>query len=222
MGKAIFVSYKYSDAKVQALPGVWGATTARHYVDEIEKLLEAGDNIYKGEDDGEDLSTLEDSTIASKLGDKIFYSSLTIVLISKGMRNQNLSEKEQWIPWEISYSLKEQSREGGNSKTNAVLAIVVPDEYGSYSHFFTDHPECNSVTWHTESVFQILRDNMFNRKNKEDNVRHCNGTKIYDGNPSYIHAVKWEHFKQNVNTYIDIASAIRQNIDSYELTKTVK
>lgn len=221
MGKAIFVSYKYSDAAVQALPDVFGTTTARHYVDEIEKLLEAGDNIYKGEDDGEDLSTLEDSTIASKLGDKIFYSSLTIVLISKGMKDPNLPEKEQWIPWELSYSLKEQSREVGNSKTNAVLAVVLPDEYGSYNHFFTDHPECNSVTWHTNNVFQILRDNMFNRKNKEDNVRHCNGTKIYDGNPSYIHAVKWGFFKQDVNAYLNISIAIRQNIDSYELTKTV-
>jgi len=221
MGRAIFVSYKYTDSQVRAIPGVFGATTARHYVDEIEKLLTAEDHVYKGEDDGESMHTLEDSTIGSKLGDKIFYSSVTIVLISKGMKNLALPESEQWMPWEISYSLKEQSRNGGKSKTNAMLAVVLPDEYGLYNHFFTDHPECNSVTWHTNNVFQILRENMFNRKTKEENVRHCNGTKIYEGNPSYIYAVKWDFFKDNVNAYVDIALAIRENIDSYELVKKI-
>jgi hypothetical protein len=222
MGKAIFVSYKYSDSQVQNLPGVIGTTTARDYVDEVEKLITAEDHVYKGEDDGESMSTLEDTTIGSKLGDKIFYSSVTIILISKGMKDPLLPEKEQWMPWEISYSLREQSREGVRSKANAVLAVVLPDENGSYRHFFTDHPECNSITWHTQNVFQIIRENMFNRKNKEDYVRHCNGTKIYEGNPSYIHAVKWTYFKEDVNAYINVALATKQNIDSYELTKTIK
>lgn len=97
MGKKIFVSYKYSDAQVQDLGlDFWGVkiqTTARHYVDKLETLLEEDDHIYKGEDDGEDMSTLEDSTIGSKLGDKIFDSSLTIVLISKGMKNIHTTKK---------------------------------------------------------------------------------------------------------------------------------
>ncbi len=128
------------------LPGVIGVTTARNYVDEVEKLITAEDHVYKGEDDGESMSTLEDTNIGSKLGDKIFYSSVTIVLISKGMKDPFLPEKEQWMPWEISYSLREQSREGVRSKTNAILAVVLPDKNGSCEHFFTDHPECNSVT----------------------------------------------------------------------------
>lgn len=221
MGKAIFVSYKYSDSRVQSLPGVIGVTTARHYVDEIDKLITAEDHVFKGEDDGESMSTLEDTTIGSKLGDKIFYSSVTIVLISKGMKDAFLPEKEQWIPWEISYSLREQSREGVRSKTNAVLAVVLPDEYGSYEHFFTDHPECNSVTWHTQNVFQIIRENMFNRKSKEDFVRHCNGTKIYEGNPSYIHAVKWHIFKISVNECIEMAVRNKENIEQFNLVKKI-
>ena len=49
MANKIFVSYKYADSKVLALPHNI-ETTARHYVDEIEKLLEEEDHIFKGED----------------------------------------------------------------------------------------------------------------------------------------------------------------------------
>ncbi len=221
MGKAIFVSYKYSDAKVFQLPDIIGTTTARHYVDKLAGLLEKEDHLYKGEDDGESMATLQDSTIASKLGDKIFCSSLTIVLISKGMKNDAVADKDQWIPWELSYSLKEQSREGGNSKTNAVLAVVLPDEFGSYSYYITENPSCNSITYHTNRLFQILKLNMFNHKKREDNIRHCNGQKIYEGSPSYIPSVKWENFKNSVDFYINLAVTTRQNINEYDLVKNV-
>lgn len=221
MGKAIFVSYKYSDAKVFQLPDIIGTTTARHYVDKLAGLLEKEDHLYKGEDDGESMATLQDSTIASKLGDKIFCSSLTIVLISKGMKNDAVADKDQWIPWELSYSLKEQSREGGNSKTNAVLAVVLPDEFGSYSYYITENPSCNSITYHTNTLFQILKQNMFNHKKREDNIRHCNGQKIYEGNPSYIPSVKWENFRNSVDFYINLAVTTRQNINEYDLVKNV-
>lgn len=222
MGKSVFVSYKYSDSKVQPLAGVSGKTTARDYVDAIDKLLEAGDHIFKGEDDNESMATLEDSTIASKLGDKIFYSSVTIVLISKGMKRNDIPEKDQWIPWEISYSLKEQSRNGGNSKTNAMLAVVLPDENGSYEYFLVENPICNSTTYLTQTLFRILGENMFNLKTKEDNVRHCGGTKIYDGYHSYIHTVKWNYFINNVNGYIAVSDGIRQRINEYDVVKNIK
>jgi hypothetical protein len=220
MAHKIFVSYKYSDSLVYSLPE-HVETTARHYVDELEKVLTEEDHIFKGEDDGEDMSTLADSTIASKLGDKIFDSTITIVLISKGMKDST-PETDQWIPWEISYSLKVQTRENANSKTNAVLAVVLPDEKGSYNYHMTYNPSCNSTTYHTSSMFQIIRDNMFNLKDKESNIRECNGSKIYNGNPSFIHSVKWEDFVNDVNRYIEIAKERRQNIDQYEITKTVK
>ena len=137
MGKKIFVSYKYADNQVQSLPNVFFEdTTARHYVDEIQELLEEDDHINKGENDDEDMGSLANSTIGSKLGDKIFDSTVTIVVVSKGMK-ENKSEKEQWIPWEISYSLSVQSRQGQNSKTNAVLVVVLPDENGSYEYYIT-------------------------------------------------------------------------------------
>lgn len=238
MGKKIFVSYKYSDSQVQDLNiyedvrDFFGnvrrqkvVTTARHYVDKIDELLEEGDHIYKGEDDGEDMSTLEDSTIGSKLGDKIFDSSVTIVLVSKGMKETYSAEKDQWMPWEISYSLKEQSREGGRSKTNAVLAVVLPDTLGNYDYYIVDNscPYCKCRTLKTDFLFQILRDNMFNvKKPVFTECENHIGSKPYHGYSSFIHSVTWADFFLNPNKYIDIAVAIRQNINDYELTKTVK
>jgi len=223
MGKKIFVSYKYSDSQVLNLVGN-NQTTVRHYVDELQKLIEAEDHLNKGEDDGEDLNSLEDSTIGSKLGDKIYDSSVTIVMISKGMKS-NLSEGDQWIPWEISYSLKEQSRDGITSKTNAMLAVVLPDENGNYNYYIEENtcPYCKCRTLNTPFLFQILKDNMFNIKQPEfTECQNHIGNKPYKGYSSYIRSVKWIEFISNINEHIDIAVAIRGNIDKYEITKSIK
>lgn len=221
MGRKIFVSYKYLDSKVSPINGVSGVTTARHYVDILEQIIEAEDHVYKGEDDDEDMGSLQDSTIGSKLGDKIFDSSVTIVIVSKGMKNIGISEKDQWIPWEISYSLKEQSRDKGKSKTNAVLAVVLPDENNLYDYYITDNPNCNSRSLNINFLFQILRENMFNLKDKESNIRYCNGSKIYNGSPSYIESVKWKDFVINPTDYIDKTLEIRKNINDYVIIKSI-
>lgn len=217
MGKKIFVSYKYADGKVRKLPNNF-YTTVRDYVDVLQSKLDNSDHIYKGEDDGEDMGSLADSTIGSKLGDKIFDSSVTIVFISKGMK-ENKPDKDQWIPWEISYSLKEQSRQGRTSKTNAVLAVVLPDEWDSYDYFMRYNPDCNSTTYMTDILFDILRENMFNVK--QPSTRTCNGTTIYEGYYSYIYTVKWDNFIGNINTYIDIALRIWGERDKYNIKKNV-
>ena len=58
-------------------------------------------------------------------------------------------QKYQWIPQEITYSLREQSRTNSNgqsitSSTNAMLAVVLPDRSGSYSYFWSKCNLCNS------------------------------------------------------------------------------
>lgn len=222
MGKKIFISYKYSDDLVQRLERtpIWEKTTARDYVDEIQDKLDESDHINKGERDNEDIGNLADTTIASKIGDKIFDSTVTIVLLSKGMKQVRVLENEQWIPWEVSYSLREQSRQGQRSKTNAMLAVVLPDENGSYDYFVTENPQCNSRTIHTDFLFQILRENMFNIKKPK--TRECNGNTIYEGYSSYIYSVKWQDFINNIDKYIEIALEIWRNRNDYEIVKKIK
>lgn len=162
MGKKIFVSYKYGDDQVENL-SYYENSTVRDYVTKFEDILDSSDNIYKGESDGEDLSVLSDDTIWEKLKDRIYDSSVTVVFISPGMKENWKLERDQWIPWEVSYSLKEVSRKNKNgqavtSRSNAMLAVVLPDSNDSYSYYLESKNCCGSgcTTHHTDKLFSII------------------------------------------------------------------
>ena len=134
MAQKIFVSYKYADDSVYRLNGTWN-TTVRTYVDDfIKRSSNKEFMIYKGEMDGESLADFSDDTIWNKLKERIFDSSLTIVMISPNMKEGYKAEEEQWIPSEVSYSLKEHSRNGRISHSNALLYVVLPDKNGYYGY----------------------------------------------------------------------------------------
>ena len=141
------------------------------------------------------------------------------------MRDLCKNEKDQWIPREIAYSLREQSRSGRTSSTNAILAIVLPDINNSYSYYIQDNscPYCNCHTLHTYNLFHIMRRNMFNRKNKTFSTCFNHGllSKVELGFHSYIYSVKWNEFIVNPEQYISIALDINDNIDDYEIFKKI-
>jgi hypothetical protein len=233
MGRKIFISYKYADNDVENITDVtsmWGTCTVRDYVDKVEaELKDETDHIYKGESDGEDLSQLSETTIWDKLKNRIYDSTLTVVMLSKGMREKYKKEKEQWIPQEISYSLKEISRkdEDGNpvtSKTNALLAVILPDLNGNYNYFTYPKTCCTSgcTVYKRDSnlIFSIMSGNMFNQKQPDSNFCDSNET-VYHGESNYMLCVKWSDFSANMEQYIDRAYKIQDRQDDYSIQKDI-
>ncbi|NIF07106.1 hypothetical protein F3J23_16840 [Chryseobacterium sp. Tr-659] len=226
MGRKIFVSYKYADELVKDLNKkkldlntfsyISRKTRVRDYVDLLQNKI-GNEHINLGEKDGESLADFSDSTIETSLKSKIRQSSVTIVLISKGMKISE-NEKDQWIPWEVSYSLRTIPSGSHTKQMNAILGIVLPDELGTYTWYYTSKPECNCTTHHTNRLFKILKDNTFNIKEPE--YRECNGLKINVSNESsFFKVVKWDDFMflSEYNTYIDKAIEIKNNKELYNI-----
>ncbi len=222
MGKKIFVSYKYADKDVAPLPGHswYNPTTVRSYVDALENYFDNINNIYKGESDDEDLSWYSEDTIWEKLKDRIYDSSVTIVMISPNMRERGRSDKSQWIPWEVSFSLKETTRNDRTSHTNAMLAIVLPDSNGSYEYYLTQS-DCGSTTHHTDKLFEIIRNNKFNKLNPNRELCPQCGCYHYHGECSYIEAVKWSDFITLPSYYINSAVKRQENKYMFNIHKEV-
>ena len=150
MGRKIFVSYKYKDNDVEELSGVTQPTWPCDYVNYIKDNILDDDDIYKGENSDEDISSWDEDDIWDHLKDKIYDSTITIVLISPNMKESGKWQKSQWIPWEISYSLKETTRNDRTSHNNAILAVILPNKKGSYDYYDKD------------DLFPILKDNIVN------------------------------------------------------------
>lgn len=150
MGRKVFISYKYTDYDVKTLPNVTQPTWPCDYVDYIKEHVLSGDDIYKGENSNEDISSWSDDAIWNHLKNKIFDSTITIVLISPNMKEPQKWQRAQWIPWEISFSLRETTRNNRTSHNNAILAVILPDKSGSYDYYYK------------KDLFPILRENIDN------------------------------------------------------------
>ena len=221
--RKIFVSYKYKDKNVFPLPEYEpGADTdyfytPRHYVDKIIDKI-GNEHIYKGELGDENMDDLSDDTVDSKLKEKIFDSSITIVLISPNMWDKSLPEKDQWIPKEVLYSLRDKSRGDRISKTNGMLAVILPEANGSYDHAVI-HKECVTI-WQTQNYFNILSKNMFNKSVKNQKIcQFCGGCHHFGDDHSYIYLVKWVDFINNYNSYIERALELKEKLEEFEITK---
>ena len=224
MGHKIFISYKYHDTNVYQHvkhelfeARAVGERTPRDYVNVLETYIkEYSPHYFKAEEDNEPLTGKTDDQIWEILKDKMFDSTMTIVLISPNMKT-NEKEIDQWITWEIKYSLGVQTRNNssGNpvrSFTNAMMAIVLPDANGEYTYYFENKNCCTSGCRlnHTERLFYILRENTFNLK-KNENTRICDEkSTIYSGNlHSFIPFYKWS----DVDDKEKLEKAIKHSFD---------
>lgn len=225
MGRKVFVSYKYKDTKVAKLDDAYfeeidgrlqlnyRLTKARDYVNKLQAKI-GSEHINLGEKDGESLAQFSDKNIETSLKKKIRQCSVTIVLVSKGMKTTD-NENDQWIPWEVSYSLR--TVPGENTKRmNAILGVILPDETGSYEWYYSSDLNCNCTTHYTGKLFKILKDNTFNILNKT--FRDCEGQKIYTNDEvSFFKTVKWEEFMNYPNYYIEKSIEIKDNKEAYDV-----
>ena len=228
-GYKIFVSYKYKDNNVASLKDPYteylNPTTVRDYVTVLETYFDKyTDNIYKGESDDCDLSNLDETTIWNLLKDRIFDSSITIVLISPNMKEIYRTEKSQWIPWEISFSLKETTRNNRTSHSNAILAVVLPDKDNDYSYFMYNincpGTLCRCNRYNTSVIFSIIERNLFNAKYPKK--KFCdNNSNLYIGEHSYIAFVKWDDFCNSPKKYLEHAIQLKEHINEYHISKEV-
>lgn len=219
MGNKVFISYKYADSSVQQFPTTslfTPSTTVRDYVDRMQSRLERdGVHINKGELDGEDLSHFRDETIQSRLTEKIFDSSVTIVLISPEMRERLKNEKDQWIPWEISYSLRlKRRRFNGDreqrSNRNGILLVCLPDRSGSYE-YITQSSGYYGLEY-SNFFFQIIKNNLNNLKSSYNYL---------DLPKSYMIFCTWAQFQSQMNDWILKAGRLRFHADKYNITVQV-
>lgn len=231
MAHKIFASYKFGDNQVyQNLDQKFWAedaleATVRGYVNWIEEVI-GKDNIYKGESDGEALSGKTEEQIWEYLKPMVHDSTVTLIVISPGMKNVFEPETEQWIPQEVRYSLWEVDRGGRTSTTNALLGVVLPDRNNSYSYVWgrSNCAHCQHIPMlNKEHLFNILKSNIFNKKG--DNGVMCQGascySRIYDGDHSYLHLVSFPDFITNPNVHIDKALEIQGNKDKYDIEKSI-
>lgn len=220
MGNKVFISYKFDDGQVKDLPDV-GDAIVRDYVDILVERLEKLGYISKAEDTDEDLSDYSEEYIESVLYDLIWDSSVTILLISPGMKESGKREKQQWIPWEVSYSLRNVRKGGRVSHRNAMLAVVLPDENGKYDYAIAKRNctnSCSCNVWQTGTFFRIIADNMFNLEERAQHQVSCTeGSAVYKGACSYIDLIRWSDFLRNIKWYIDAALVRKDRIDAYKI-----
>ncbi len=202
MAKKTFISYKYSEA--QSLR------------DEILEAMGDDATYYNGEtSESPDLTDTSTENIKNNLKDMMHGTSVTIVIISPNIKDS------VWIDWEISYSLKEITREDRTSRTNGILGVIMKVN-NSYDWLITNNEYddgCSPRTIDSSKLYEIINKNRFNQKPRVYSCEKCKTVDSLSG--SYIGLVKEESFLENPSKYIDNAYDKSSDISSYEIVKEV-
>lgn len=200
MAHKTFISYKYSEAQ--------------ELRDKIIESLGKDATYYKGEtSDSPDLTDTSTENIKRVLKDKMYDTSVSIVIISPNMK------ESKWIDWEIEYCLKEIKRKDRTSLTNGIVGVIMKYK-GGYDWFISygeNIHESTTLSYNNDYLYPIIYKNHFN---SNPPVWHCNKCETYDSNKgSYISYVKEEDFLSNPSYYIDNAYDKSDNTDKYNMTR---
>lgn len=203
MARKTFISYKYSDV-------VEGHENDDNLRDGIIRALGEDAQYYNGEDSfTDDLSSLKAATIQKRLSNMLYDTSVLILIISPNMK------KSKWIEWELSYALKEETRNGRTSHPNGVVAVIQNNSLnGDYpsKYWFVDQ---KTGFCRMEKTFGLVKLNMGNLvKNAEPPF--LNEYKCYR---DYISIYSEDYFLNNLDDCIEYAYTKAQYIDQYRITK---
>lgn len=192
MVKRVFISYKFGEGN--------------KYRDKLINRLGKGNYKYLGETKtSEDISHLDEAAIGSLLSDKLYTTHVTIVLITPNINESN------WIPWEISYSLKVIKRANRNSSRNGIVAVVVPDRSNKYDYVIKKTSDGSEIN--TAFLPDIVSNNMFNPSHLSN---YDKGHKKFG---SFISIYRWDEFCKDMNDIINTAYLKAENMTSkFEIT----
>lgn len=186
MAHKTFISYKYSEA--------------RQLRDDIIDALGEDAMYYNGENGfSDDMSSCEADTIKKYLADMMFDTGVTIVILSPHMN------ESKWIPWEIEYCLKHETRKDRTSHTNGVVGVImkVNGSYDWLNSYGTNCHGSSTTSYNSELIPNIIFNNHFNSKPPKI---HCSLCKTYDSEyGSYIEFVDEDTFLANPSTFINRA-----------------
>lgn len=120
------------------------------------------------------------------------------------MKEYRTDESEQWIPWEIAYSLRNKTRANSTSKRNAILLVALPDKNGSYN--YADQPNF---------YFNVIQNNI-------NNLRFSYPTKYLRAcYQSYMLRCNWNQFILNMNDWINAAVEIKEHSIQYNINTKI-
>lgn len=201
MARKTFISYKYSEA--------------RGFRDRIIEALGDDAQFYKGETaDSPDRTDQATETIKEALKDMIWETSVTIVIATPNMT------ESKWIDWEISYSLKEITREDKTSHANGVVIVAAPDTAGSYEWILKSNKGTDGCTYTTiqqSNLYDIINNNMFNEKEPKYSCEVCKTVNRLSGH--YMSIIPLYEFLGNPDKFIENAYEKAQNISEYKIVK---
>lgn len=200
MAHKTFISYKYNEAQ--------------DLRDAICEALGEDATYYQGEtSDSPDLTDTSTENIKRSLMDKMYNTSVTIVVVSPNMK------QSKWIDWEIEYCLKEIAREGRTSKTNGVVGVI-QKRGGNYAWFKNalQNPDGHTASSYNDHlVYSILTKNRFNQNPK---LYVCNACKTINRlTGSYISYIEEDEFLRDPQAFIENAYDKSEDVDGYDLTK---